>query len=269
MQSYRLWAVLGCLSLFATAIFIFGFGYAVRDMLFPTNPTSEQVIPSPSPESAPIAADQNEIRITAIGDSLTKGTGDSSGEGYVRQMVEGLKKEWKKPIRLINNLAVNGMRADQLAKKLKNDKGMRYALQQSNLILLTIGGNDLFQFAMNNRTPGEPGIKMSALLKDLPLGLERLEVVFAELNRINPDAQLVYVGLYNPFYDLDELRDGSLEVQQWNKRAYEIIHKYPQMQLVPTFDLFEKKIGNYMSSDHFHPNHEGYKAIAERIIQSL
>lgn len=269
MQSYRLWAVLGCLSLLVTAIFLFGFSYAVRDMLLPTRLASEQALPTPSSDAAISAADQSEIRITAIGDSLTKGTGDSSGEGYIRQVVNGLKKEWNKPIRLINNLAVNGMQADQLAEKLKKDKGMRYAIKQSNLILLTIGGNDLFQFARNSRTPGEPGIKMSALLKDLPEGLERLEEVFAELNHINPDAQMVYVGLYNPFYDLDELRDGSLEVQQWNKRAYEMIHDYPNMQLIPTFDLFEKKIGNYLSSDHFHPNHEGYKAIAVRIIQSL
>lgn len=268
MPSNRLWITLGLLSLLASVILIAGFGLAAKDLLFPTASVQEQPVPEPSTETS-IVDDSSEIRIAAIGDSLTKGTGDPTGDGYVRQLVNSLKEEKKKPVTLLNNLAINGLRADQLADKLKSENGLQQALKQANLIVLTIGGNDLFQFALNSRTPGEPGIHMSELRDDLSIGLERLDDVFAELNRINPQAQIVYVGLYNPFFDLEELKDGSLEVQEWNRQAYEMLHKYPTMMMVPTFDLFENRIGQYLSSDHFHPNHEGYQAIAARMLQSL
>ena len=89
------------------------------------------------------------------------------------------------------------------------------------------------------------------------------------LHEINPNAHIVYLELYNPFYDIKELRDGSLEVQNWNEQAYALAHAYPNMTLIPTFDLFERTISSYLSSDHFHPNHDGYAQIAARIVQSL
>ena len=105
--------------------------------------------------------------------------------------------------------------------------------------------------------------------KGLEEGLKRLDNVLSELHRINPDARIIYIGLYNPFFDVEELRDGSLQVQKWNERAYEMLHEYSNMTMVPTFDLFEERIGSYLSSDHFHPNHEGYKQIAQRVVQAL
>jgi lysophospholipase L1-like esterase len=66
-----------------------------------------------------------------------------------------------------------------------------------------------------------------------------------------------------------DLREGSLEVQEWNEQAYALIHSYPNMTLVPTFDLFERTLSRYISSDHFHPNHDGYTQIAIRIVQSV
>lgn len=49
----------------------------------------------------------------------------------------------------------------------------------------------------------------------------------------------------------------------------EIVNRDPNMTLVPTFDLFQHKLGEYLSSDHFHPNGAGYQAIADRIVQGM
>lgn len=220
--------------------------------------------------AAAVLEETAEIRIAALGDSLTKGTGDSSGEGYVKKVVEGLKLEKGKPVKLLNNLAINGLQADELADRLAEDTGFEYVLRQANLILLSIGGNDLF----NSVRASNSGRKLSAyslkgLSDQLPDSLERFERVIAELHSINANATIIYIGLYNPFYDIEELRSGSLEVQQWNEEAYSILHSYPNMMMIPIFDLFEGKIGNYLSSDHFHPNGQGYERIADRILESL
>lgn len=47
-------------------------------------------------------------------------------------------------VQVLNNLGVNGLRTDALMTKL-DEQGVRYVLQQSNFILLSIGANDLFQ----------------------------------------------------------------------------------------------------------------------------
>lgn len=47
-------------------------------------------------------------------------------------------------VQVLNNLGVNGLRTDALLEKL-DEQGVRYVLQQSNFILLSIGANDLFQ----------------------------------------------------------------------------------------------------------------------------
>jgi len=270
IPSSNLWRVVSITAVLSTLLMLTGFGYAVKDMLWPQGETFIGESPSaPPPESGRLSA-SSEIRVTAIGDSLTKGTGDATGQGYVKQVMALLQEKWDKPVSMTNNLAVNGMRADRLSELLKNDKGYEYAISQSNLILFSIGGNDLFKLATGKSASEATGeVDLDQLKEQLPSGLQRFKTVIERIHEINPDAQVVYMGLYNPFYDIDVLREGSLAIQQWNQEAYSIMHKYSNMTLVPTFDLFENTIGTYLSSDHFHPNHNGYAQIATRIVQSL
>ncbi len=271
MKTNGLWRCLAAASLCATAILLIGFGCAVKDMLFPyRGQAANAAEPKAVRTEAGSLEKTSEIRIVALGDSLTKGTGDNTGDGYVKQVAAGLRKATNKPVKIINNLAINGLRADQLAERLDSDKGFAYALQKANLILLTIGGNDLFHTA-RARNAGRKlsAYSMEGLSKELPATLERFEQIIKELYAINSSAKIVYVGLYNPFYDIKELRSGSLEVQQWNEKAYALLHNYPNMIMVPTFDLFEGKIADYLSDDHFHPNHNGYERVASRILDSL
>lgn len=284
-----LWRLIGITSLLMTIVFICGFGFAMNDVLNPGQAPSVNDLGEP--EQSYVKDDV--IHITAVGDSLTKGTGDSTGEGYVKQMIKLMEGKYDKPVKLLNNLAINGMRADQLVEKLSNDKGYRLAIAEADIVLLTIGGNDLFQFARGANAAGvqddadvdnqdendaatseqendiEEQISLEEVKTNLAKGSGLLRQTLELLNSINPDARIVYVGLYNPFYDVPELRDGSLQVQDWNRAAYDVIHHYPNMLLVPTSDLFEKNLSHYLSSDHFHPNHDGYAAIAQRIVQAI
>jgi len=266
-----LWRCLAAASLCATALLLIGFGCAVKDMLFPyQGQAAAAVEPKGVRTEAGSLEKTSEIRIVALGDSLTKGTGDNTGDGYVKQVAAGLRKTTNKPVKIINNLAINGLRADQLAERLDSDKGFAYALQKANLILLTIGGNDLFHTARTQNAGRKlSAYSMEGLSKELPTALGRFEQIIRELYAINSTAKIVYLGLYNPFYDIKELRSGSLEVQQWNEKAYALLHRYPNMIMVPTFDLFEGKIADYLSDDHFHPNHNGYERVASRILDSL
>ncbi|MNC61957.1 GDSL-like Lipase/Acylhydrolase [compost metagenome] len=109
-----------------------------------------------------------------------------------------------------------------------------------------------------------------SLLAALPEAAKRLNTILERISEINPEAQIYYMGLYNPFGDIPELLvPGNQAVTAWNNAAMDIINKHSNMTLVPTFDLFNRHLDKYLSSDHFHPNGDGYQRISERFIQAL
>ncbi|QAY66099.1 GDSL-type esterase/lipase family protein [Paenibacillus protaetiae] len=268
-SSRQLWVMIGFTSLCATILLLYGFGFAAYTLLHPTAGPKHSAAAPARTKPAAVLADAGEIKITAIGDSLTKGTGDPSGDGYVKQLMRGLQEETGKPVRLVNNLGIGGQQTAQLEQRLHSN-GYQYALKQANLIVLTIGGNDLFRAAreaMNGKTDSEQAL--TAIHKRLPDGLAHMKAILHTIRQTNPEAEVVYMGLYNPFYDIPRLKNGSLQVSEWNSEVYKLLQADDHMLMVPVYDLFEDRIGSYLSSDHFHPNHDGYGKMAERIIQSL
>lgn len=277
MRHRYMWSSLAISSILATALLLTGLGFLLNDMIVPAassgKPEQEQeqeASPNPQPGRTTWLADVKEIRIVALGDSLTKGTGDASGKGYVQHVADGLKKRFNKPVFILNNLAVNGMQASELGDRLLENTGYQYAVKQANLILFSIGGNDLFLSARARKAQKDwKAVSVDELTQDMEEAMGRFRRVTDALYTLNPTAKVVYMGLYNPFYSIASLREASLKLQVWNKEAYAALHPYPNMMMVPTFDLFEGRAQHYLSSDHFHPNQEGHERIASRMLESL
>ncbi|MFB5759162.1 GDSL-type esterase/lipase family protein [Paenibacillus medicaginis] len=260
-----IWRITSTLSIAATLLLIYGFAAAVAGNLSPA-PVSP---PAAAPESGqvPSPAAGNEIRAVAIGDSLARGTGDDSGSGFVRRAVDLLDKNGMHA-KLINNLGINGLTTDALLTRL-DETGVQYVLKEANVIMLSIGGNDLFAGGQALQSGSEPPTA-EQLRTTLPAASARLQKILDRLHTINPDARILYLGLYNPFSDLAELKaPGNTVVSEWNEAALTITNKNDNMSVIPTFDLFWQNLPAYLSSDHFHPNGAGYQAIAERIVQGF
>lgn len=261
-----IWRIISTVSVLATLLLLFGFVYAIKDVMFPqgdAGTSSGQTSGKPSSsEAAPVQ--DGKIRMAVIGDSLARGTGDDEGLGFIRRTANLLQQQGH-DVQVLNNLGVNGLRTDALLKKL-DEQGVRYVLQQANFILLSIGANDLFQGGqvLQGQDPPTP----EKLAEVLPETSKRLQDILKKVKEINPQAQISYVGLYNPFGDVKELKvPGNTVVAAWNDAALEILNQEDRMSLVPTFDIFQNHLGEYLSSDHFHPNGDGYQAIAVRIAQ--
>lgn len=291
------WRIVSLVAGLTTLLLVFGFGYAVNDIV---NPAAEATGPAAQDEARPQQPVQDgTLRVVALGDSLAKGTGDNTGSGFVRRALTGLQEQGAE-VELLGNLAVNGLTTAGLLETL-DDTGVQYALKQANVVILSIGGNDLFrgtgilsgaagagQPAEAERTgeaapaaggqaaPGagqEPAggeIDPEELLQALPEASGRLKTILQQIAKLNPDAQVYYIGLYNPFGDVpDLLIPGNQAVTAWNNAALDIINQHPRMALVPTLDLFRSQYDRYLSSDHFHPSGEGYQRIADRITQAV
>jgi lysophospholipase L1-like esterase len=264
-----LWVTIGVTASLSTLLFIGGFLYASNQILFPQATSGEMIISKPAEQKDKLIEGKDKLQIVALGDSLTAGTGDATGKGYVGQFRDKLEQQTGKPVFVLNNLAIPGY----TTKEVLTDLGLKKtkdALAEANIILLTIGGNDIFQ--------GGAGIfngtdlqEFNAKAAEDRMGpaLTNVNAILTQLNQANPHAVIFYIGLYHPFSDLDPKREGDLVVQKWNSSVFSMTNRYPNMVLVPTYDLFERNLLKYLSTDHFHPNQDGYERIAERIAQIL
>ncbi len=206
---------------------------------------------------------KNELTIVALGDSLTRGTGDETGKGYVGLLVDEIEEKAKQPVK-ITNLGIIGQRSNQLREQVQETEVQRQ-IKTADYVVITIGGNDLFQ--------GGQGLIEYETMADMEevekKYLENLQFVIQEIRNVNKEATVFLIGLYNPFMDLDEGKEISKMVRHWNYQSAEVSASFPKVVFVPTFDLFELKVNDYLYTDKFHPNTEGYRLIAERVASLL
>jgi len=251
-------------------VLLVGFGFAARQIWYPEAGAGQFAISTPAAATSNPQADKPQLRIVALGDSLTAGVGDNTGKGYVGRFRDKLEAQSGKPVYVLNNLAVPGRRTPQLLDDLAQKKTLD-AIAEADIVVLTIGGNDIFEGGADVLTGegDEQEFNPQAAEPRIAPALARLEQILAIIHKANPQAQLMYVGLYHPFLDIDPERAGSLVVQRWNDGAFALINRYPGAVLVPTYDLFENNLLKYLYSDHFHPNGDGYERIAERMAQIL
>ncbi|MEV2785785.1 GDSL-type esterase/lipase family protein [Paenibacillus larvae] len=267
-STHTIWILAGLTGLIATCLFVAGFGYGVHAIINPPQQTGELSSKPSEPPAKSEVEQKNQIQIVALGDSLTAGTGDSSGEGYVLRLKDKLQNEVNKPVHVLNNLAVPGYVTDQFLQDI-DKKSTRDALAAADLIVFTIGGNDLFAGGDGLFTNGAEEFNPKAAEERLEPALAKIKQVFEKIHQANPEATVLYPGLYYPFLDLDSERAGALIIQRWNDRVFQIMNNYDHMHFIPTYDLFEQNLNKYLFTDHFHPNSDGYERIADRMVKAM
>jgi lysophospholipase L1-like esterase len=241
-----------------------GLAWTLQDY-FRDIPPALEAAPKPSATpavtSAP-AAQEGSFRVLALGDSLARGTGDPDGKGFVGYMADELKSKTKQEI-VVDNYGVNGQTSTQLAATLGQSQ-LQQQVKAANVLVLSIGGNDLF---LGGETLGNLNPQRIKEIEDKYL--TQLGAILKQLRELNANARIFLIGLYNPFIELQDTVTTTKIVRDWNYKAAEIAAQYPQAVLVPTFDLFQLKVQDYLARDLFHPNAAGYRLIGERVASLI
>lgn len=197
-----------------------------------------------------------------LGDSLSHGTGDPSGRGYAADVVTALRR--RGPVETVN-LAVAGAESSDL-RRLVESANVRSLAASADVILLSIGGNDLSHSVAGVGAPTEALSGIAAARSRLA---ENLRAILAALRAANPTAPIRVLGLYQPFTGAGrDARIGESLVLSWNNLVAEITLGYPNVTAVAVFDLFAGR-PERLATDRFHPNRDGYRAIADRVVQTL
>ncbi|AFV21251.1 MULTISPECIES: SGNH/GDSL hydrolase family protein [Bacillus] len=239
-------------------LFAYGFVSGVNDVL---NPKASNLI-----KKTDVVAKEKKktgtLQIVSLGDSLTRGVGDKEGIGYVGRMKEDLQKDYKQKIAL-TNLAVSGAKMPDLLKQIESS-GAQYSIKQADVIVLTIGGNDLF--------PGWESlgkIDLETYRPDTETFQNEAKKIIEEIRKLNANSPIFWLGLYNPFEDVEDLKGSSNIVVDWNASLEKLALNDKNVYITPTFDLFQNRGKDLLYSDHFHPNEVGYTYMAERLVQNV
>ncbi|MCM3717402.1 GDSL-type esterase/lipase family protein [Fictibacillus phosphorivorans] len=254
MKKYTL-TIVSAVSIAATLLWLFGLGWTLQDQFTANEKFQKQ---KEKTESATSKKEDGNLTIFALGDSLTRGTGDADGKGYVGYLSERLKKKSEQDITLFNT-AIKGETSRGLLKQLRQSEIQRQ-VKQADVIMMTIGGNDLFQQGKVLES-----LDKNAINGKKQIYLRNIKNIYKQLRELNQDAVIYHVGLYNPFSNLQDAKTTSSIVRDWNFQTAETAAQFNNIVYVPTFDLFQLQVENYLYSDQFHLNTEGYKLIAERV----
>lgn len=239
-------------------LFAYGFVSGVNDVL---NPKASNLI-----KKTDVVAKEKKktgtLQIVSLGDSLTRGVGDKEGIGYIGRMKEDLQKDYKQKVAL-TNLAVSGAKMPDLLKQMESS-GAQYSIKQADVIVLTIGGNDLF--------PGWESlgkIDLETYRPDAETFQNEAKKIIEGIRKLNTDSPIFWLGLYNPFEDVEDLKGSSNIVVDWNASLEKLALNDKNMYITPTFDLFQNRGKDLLYSDHFHPNEVGYTYMADRLVKNV
>ncbi|MCA1039942.1 SGNH/GDSL hydrolase family protein [Bacillus infantis] len=207
-----------------------------------------------------------DIHVVSVGDSLTEGVGDSTGRGgYLPYLQEQLEQEKGVAQTEFLNFGVKGNRTDQLLKKLRSSE-VRSAISDADLVIITIGGNDVMKVVRQNFS----NLNVSDFKGQKAQYEENLKEIIDTVRSENSDTQIALIGLYNPFYkwfsDITEISDI---MDNWNEASRKILSSYDYTYFVDIKDIFENKAEDLLYTDYFHPNDKGYELIADRVYRQI
>ena len=254
-----LWRLPAAVAALAALLFAGGFYLALRGSL--GDPIGAAAPPPEAPRS--LAKRAGERSVLVLGDSLAKGTGDETGKGYALDVLEHLRKNGAAEM---TNLTVGGAESEDVLKLLESPN-VRSLAASADVILLSVGGNDL-----SHALPQGSGTPLDSLERVSKAKAEfagNLREILRRLRESNSGAPIYLLGLYDPFgLEGREGRIGASVILGWNSILQETALSFPSVSVVPTFDLFRGR-PDRLAVDRFHPNRRGYEAIAARVLQLL
>ena len=208
---------------------------------------------------------QRELSVISIGDSLTEGVGDDEKDGGYTGVLEKSINENEQLV-TIENFGKRGNRTDQLMKRLEEEEEVIQGVENADIILITIGANDVMKVFKDNFTD----LELEKFTSEQIRYEQRLTQILSTIQEMNPDASTYLIGFYNPFREyFPEIDELEYIVNSWNDIGLDVTKQFDNTHFIPMKDVFEDSDTELFADDNFHPNHVGYELMAKRILDYI
>ena len=195
-------------------------------------------------------------RAIILGDSVAKGYGSTNG-GITNFLHDHLEEKFGDDV-IVTNEGIVHLTSEGLIQKLINEKEYDQQLQESNLVFISIGGNDLLQHFHKD---GPSGV-FKNFFNVRSEYIKNLQTIIQYIEAINPAITIVVSNLYNSLekhYQYHGFTDILFTL--WNGS----MNKLPIIQVNTKEMNRERDIW----ADSVHPNEAGYKELSNLIISQL
>lgn len=222
---------------------------------------------------------------TALGDSLTEGVGDATGQGgFVPLFAKNIENGTNDSV-VSQNFGKAGDTSTQIYNRMLKQEKIQAGLKKADIITITVGGNDVLKVIRDNVTKLST-MREKDFVKPEAAYQKRFKKLLDTIRKDNPKAQIYVLGIYNPFYiNFPDLTVMQNVIDDWNQATKEVIAKENKVYFVPINDLLYKGTGTTQAveadsssssvennllytGDHFHPNNTGYQIMANAAYAS-
>lgn len=222
---------------------------------------------------------------TALGDSLTEGVGDATGQGgFVPLFAKNIENGTNDSV-VSQNFGKAGDTSTQIYNRMLKQEKIQAGLKKADIITITVGGNDILKVIRDNVTKLST-MREKDFVKPEAAYQKRFKKLLDTIRKDNPKAQIYVLGIYNPFYiNFPDLTVMQNVIDDWNQATKEVIAKENKVYFVPINDLLYKGTGTTQAveadsssssvennllytGDHFHPNNTGYQIMANAAYAS-
>ncbi|EJO01744.1 SGNH/GDSL hydrolase family protein [Oenococcus oeni] len=250
------------------------------------------------------------ITVVFLGDSLTYGVGDTAGEhGYTGRVMKLLKKTYPQYKFSSYDFGKPGDRSDQILKRINQSSEQQQLLKKADLVIMTVGGNDLRQELLKNADTKSASSLTSSVKKSSAKYETSLKNLLKRVAILRKSKSSLFIfGNYNPtFVNMASRKDINQDVKLYNAINKKLVKQQTngyyisifrqltygqyqtskQIKKLTSEDLIANgKVGNktqksvlsgsikikndYISqADHFHPNNLGYDYMAKELFKAV
>ncbi|KEP87566.1 lysophospholipase [Oenococcus oeni IOEB_0501] len=245
-----------------------------------------------------------------MGDSLTYGVGDTAGKhGYTGRVMKLLKKTYPQYKFSSYDFGKPGDRSDQILKRINQSSEQQRLLKKADLVIMTVGGNDLRQELLKNVDTKSASSLTSSVKRSSAKYETSLKNLLKRVAVLRKSKSSLFIfGNYNPtFVNMASRKDINQDVKLYNAINKKLVKQQTngyyisifrqltygqyqtskQIKKLTSEDLIANgKVGNktqksvlsgsikikndYISqADHFHPNNLGYDYMAKELFKAV
>lgn len=205
---------------------------------------------------------KDEMEVTALGDSLAYGLGDTNDNGYIGDVQDRYENETGKRL-VVNDYGVPNDTSTDLLKRLKN-KEIAETAKNSDFILINIGTNDFIK-----STDRFTKFDKEELQTNQEIYKDNLDQIIKKVQEKDPSKTIYLLGIYNPKVKHSDMNTVNKAVLNWNRATIQVTKHHQNTAFIRTDDLFIYKNKKDFFADNLHPNEKGYALIGKRVFDTI